>query len=119
NAAPWAMAVWICLNFTKPSPATNRSVTVSITNIRLAMNYSSSTSKSNWISGNRHPSAADVQEHAAVDAMAVAGFLPDEGGRVALGLHRDEAIVAAQSPAARVPVQPASDVAREERLRAD
>src|SRR5437870_5003746 len=104
------MAVWICLNFTKPSPATNRSVTVSITNIRLAMNYSSSTSTSNGPCGNRHPSAANVQQHSAIHAMAVAGLLSEKRGRVILGPHGDEAIVAAQPPAARVPVEPASHV---------
>src|SRR2546423_13301206 len=94
------MAVWICLNFTKPSPATNRSVTVSITNIRLAMCVLS----------------AHVQQHAAVDAMAVAGLLSEERGRVVLRFQRDEAVVAAQAPAAGVPVPPPPDVAREERL---
>src|SRR5258705_2119302 len=105
------MAVWICLNFTKPRPATNRSVTVSITNIRLAMNYSSST--------NRHASAPDVQEHAAVDAMPVARLLAEERRRVVFRLQRDEAVVAAQSPAAGVPVDAAPDVAREKRLRVE
>ena len=40
NAAPWAMAVWICWNFTKPRPATKTTVTVSITIIRFAMSSS-------------------------------------------------------------------------------
>src|SRR6185503_17260946 len=91
------MAVWICLNFTKPRPATNRSVTVSITNIRLAMNYSSSTDRSKGIREKRHPSAPDVQQHAAVDAMPVTGLLAEERGRVILGLRGDYRFIALKS----------------------
>src|SRR6266550_5431022 len=93
------MAVWICLNFTKPRAPTNNSIRVSITNIRLAM------------------SSPDVQQHPAVDPMSVARLLPEECGRVVLRPDRDEAVVPAQTPASGVPVHTAADVAREERLR--
>src|SRR5207237_8665159 len=95
------MAVWICLNFTKPRPPTIRSVRVSITNIRLAIDLSL---------------PSNVQQHAAVDAMPIPRLLPEERGRVVFLLHGDEAVVAAQSPASRVPVDAAANVAREERL---
>src|ERR1041385_6802673 len=102
NAAPWAMVVWICLNFTKPSAPTNSSVKVSIRTIRLAMNVTSSTS-------------LDVQQHAAVEAMAVAGLLSEERRPVILRLHRDVAIVTTHPPSMRVPAHAAADVAGEER----
>ena len=40
KAAPSAMAVWICWNFTKPRPATITIVTVSMPIIRLNMTRS-------------------------------------------------------------------------------
>src|SRR5689334_2108835 len=58
----------------------------------------------------------DVENHAAVDAMAVARLLTEERRRVILRLHGDEAVVAAQTPAPGVPFHAAADVAGEERL---
>src|SRR5215813_11069817 len=110
------MAVWICLNFTKPSAPTNRSVRVSIINIRLAMNFSSST----WTverDASRSTLPADVQQHAAINAVAVPGLLAEKGGCVVLTLQRDESVITPQPPAARVPAHAAADVAGEERLR--
>src|SRR5687767_12849561 len=98
------MAVWICWNFTKPSPVRNSPVTASITIIRLAM------------SNPLLCSAADVQEHPAVDAVPVPVFLSEEGRRLVLRPDGDEAVVAAQAPSAGVPVHAAADVARQERL---
>src|SRR5436190_14337985 len=107
------MAVWICLNLTNPSPATNRNVSVSTTNIRLAMNYSSSTSSSNGTFENRHLSAPEVQQHTAVDAVVVARFLSEERRRVVLALDRDKSVIAPQAPAAGVPADEAADLARD------
>src|ERR1051325_12134085 len=111
------MAVWICLNFTKPSPPTKSSVRVSIRTIRLAMSVSSSS----YLIEKRvaESTSADVQQHAAVDAVAVARLLAEERRRVVLRLDRREPVITTQSPAPRVPVHAAADVAREEGVRAD
>src|SRR5262245_14895789 len=109
------MAVWICLNFTKPRAPTNRSVRVSITNIRLAMDFSSSTFTVER-DAPESTSPADVQQHPAVDSMAVSGLLSEEGWRVVFTLQRDESVVTPQSPPSRIPAHAAADVAREKRL---
>src|SRR6185503_10037020 len=62
-------------------------------------------------------SAHDVENDAAVDAVSVPRFLSEERRRIILGLHRDEAIVAAQTPAAGVPLHTPTDVRREKRGR--
>src|SRR5262245_4882451 len=62
------------------------------------------------------PSTHDIEDDSAVDAVAVPGLLSPERRRIVLGLHRDEAVVAAQTPAAAVPLHAATDVAGEERL---
>src|SRR5688572_32356271 len=56
-----------------------------------------------------------VENRTAVDAVAVSRLLSEEHRRIVLGLHRDEAIVAAQTPAAGIPLHTSADVAREER----
>src|SRR5688572_328334 len=100
------MAVWICWNFTKPSPATNSSVTVNIAIIRFAI-CSTSTLKlptpnsqlptpnsqppflvwelgiGGWASS---PSLPDIQQHAPVHPVPVPRLLPEEGRRVVLRL---------------------------------
>src|SRR4029453_5299313 len=106
------MAVWICLNFTKPRAPTNRSVRVSITNIRLAMNFSSSTFTVER-DAPESTSPANVQQHTAVDPMAIPCFLSEEGWRVVFTLQRDKPVVPPQSPPSGVPAHAAADIARE------
>src|SRR5262245_33358695 len=112
------MAVWICLNFTKPSAPMKSSVRVSITNIRLAMNFSSSTFtvERDEPGSTVRLSPADVQQHTAIDSMAISRFLSEERRCVVLGLQRDESVVTSQSPPPCVPAHAAADVACEERL---
>src|SRR5215475_926794 len=110
------MAVWICLNFTKPRAPTKTSVKVSITNIRLAMNFSSSTFTVER-DASRSTLPADVQQHTAVDSMAIPRFLSEERRCVVLRFQRDEAVVTPQSPSPRVPAHAAADIACEECLR--
>src|SRR5262245_11738184 len=107
------MAVWICWNFTKPRPVRRTAITASITIIRLAIRSSLRLSRS---PSSGRPLPADVQQHPAVDAMPVPRLLAEERRRIVLGLHRDEAVVAAQAPASGVPVHAAADVAGEEGL---
>src|SRR5678815_4674640 len=110
------MAVWICLNFTKPRAPTNRSVRVSITNIRLAMNFSSST----FTVERDAPESTlptNVQQHTAIDAMAVPGLLAEESWCVVLTFQRDKSVVTPQAPPSGVPADAAANVAREECLR--
>src|ERR1700736_2444924 len=59
-----------------------------------------------------------VDDHGAVDAMPVAGVLPEERRRGVLRLRGKEPVVAAQTPAAvwRIPLHAAADVASQERL---
>src|SRR5262249_19543612 len=52
-----------------------------------------------------------------VDTVTVSRLFSKERGRVVLGLHGDEPVVAAEPPAPGVPLHPAADVAGEERLR--
>src|SRR6267154_1679424 len=54
-----------------------------------------------------------VDDHGAVDAMAVARVLAEECRRAVLRLGRQEPVVAAQAPAAvwRIPLHAAADVA--------
>src|SRR5258706_2827598 len=61
-------------------------------------------------------SPSDVEKHTTVDAVAVPRFLAEDIRRIVLRLHGDEPVVAAQAPAAGVPVHAAADVAGEERL---
>src|SRR5262245_49246696 len=61
-------------------------------------------------------SAAHVDQESAVDAMAVSRFLSEEHRRVVFRADREEAIVAAQAEASRLPLHAAADVARQERL---
>src|SRR5207249_4496839 len=79
---------------------------VSITIIRFAISTFRTT--------RSYRLSIHIQQHAAVDAVAVAIFAAEEIWRVVLRLHRDEAVIAAQTPASGVPVHPAADVAREE-----
>src|SRR5262245_61207377 len=58
----------------------------------------------------------NIEDDSAIDAMAVPGLLSPECRRIVLGLHRDEAVVTAQTPAAAVPLHAAADVAGEEGL---
>ena len=58
----------------------------------------------------------DIEDDSAIDAVTVAGLLSPERRRIILGLHRDEAVVATQTPAAAVPLHAATDVAGEERF---
>src|SRR4029450_9998019 len=113
------MAVWICLNFTNPSAPMKSSVRVSITNIRLAMNFSSSTFtvERDEPGSTSRLSPADVQQHTAVDSMAISRFLPEERRCVVLRFQRDKSVVTPQSPPPCVPAHAAADVAGEERLR--
>src|SRR6185503_4548278 len=125
------MAVWICLNFTKPRAPTNRSVRVSITNIRLAMNFSSSTfrverdapeSTLRRAQGRPEPRRgatlpADVQQDTAVNPMTVPRLLSEKCRSFIPRLQRDKSVVTPQSPPSGVPAHAAADVAREERLR--
>src|SRR5687768_11691974 len=108
KAAPCAMAVWICWNLTKPSPATITSVTVSITIIRFNIWYSDPSFVSLLL--------PDVQQHTGINPVAVSLFLAEERRRVVLRVHRDEAVVATQAPAARMPGDAAAEVAGQERL---
>src|SRR5262245_39120541 len=111
------MAVWICLNFTKPRAPTKRSVRVSITNIRLAMNFWSSTlTVEQDASTSTLP--ADVQQDPAINPMAVPRFLSEERRCIVLSLQRDKAVVTPQSPPPGVPADATADVAGEKRLRA-
>src|SRR5262245_37431820 len=109
------MAVWICLNFTKPRAPTNSSVRVSITNIRLAMNLTSSTLP---VEGGvpESTSPTDVQQHPAVNSMPVPGLLPEERRCVVFRFQRDKSVITPQSPPSGVPAHAAANVAREERL---
>src|SRR6185503_5502632 len=109
------MAVWICLNYTKPRAPTKRSVRVSITNIRLAMNFSSSTFTVEW-GAPRSTLPSNVQQHPAVNSMAVPGLLPEERRCVLFRSQRDKSVITPQSPPSGVPAHAATDVAREERL---
>src|SRR5688572_184442 len=61
----------------------------------------------------------DVEDHTAIHAMPVPPLLSPELRRVVLRLDGDETVVTTQSPAARVPLDAAADVAREECFRAD
>src|SRR5258706_7379800 len=61
-------------------------------------------------------SPPDVQEHGSIDPMAVPGFPSEKHRSIVLGLHSDKPVVATQAPAARIPLDPAADVAREEGL---
>src|SRR6185369_2124523 len=110
------MAVWICLNFTKPRAPTNSSVRVSITNIRLAMDLSSSTFT---VEGGvpESTSPPNVQQHPAVNSMPVPGLLPEERRCVLFRFQRDKSVITPQSPPSGVPAHAAANVAREERLR--
>src|SRR5689334_24683861 len=60
-------------------------------------------------------SAHEVENYTAIDAVSVPRFLSEELRRIILGLHRDEAIVATQTPAAGVPLHTSTEVGREER----
>src|SRR5262249_44725291 len=58
----------------------------------------------------------DIQQHCAVNAVAVPGTPSEKRRGVVLRLHTDETVVASQAPTARVPLDAATDVAGEERL---
>src|SRR5688500_6785645 len=117
KAAPCAMAVWICWNLTKPSPATITSVTVSITIIRFNILSSFLRFHRSTVppfqgtdpgtmerrNAGTAESLTDIHHHSRVKPMAVSLFLAEERRRVVLRLHRDEAVVATQAPAARMP----------------
>src|SRR5258705_2795375 len=62
-------------------------------------------------------SAADVEKNPAIDAVAIARLLPEEGGGIVLRSNRDETVVSAETPASGVPVDTATDVPRQKRLR--
>src|SRR5262245_40143938 len=62
------------------------------------------------------PLTHDIEDDSAIDAVAVPGLLSRARWRIVLGLHRDEAVVTAQAPAAAVPLHAATHVAGEERL---
>src|SRR5687767_825776 len=113
------MAVWICWNFTNPSAATSPSVAVNITIIRFAI------CALHFLAERRLPETAaappiasltDIEQDAAVYAVPVSCFLAEERRSVVLGLNGDEAVIAAQAPAARVPVQTTAKVAGQECL---
>src|SRR5436190_6043899 len=112
-AAPWAMAVSICLNFTKPNALTKSSVSVSITNIRIAMNLCPPLVT---VDATFPGLPANVQEHPAVDSVPISGLLAEKGWCVVLRLQRDKSVITPQAPAPRVPAHAASDIAGEERF---
>src|SRR5215467_15918823 len=91
-----------CFTFTKPSPATIANVVTSMAIIRFHIETS--------------PNGVD--DHAAVNAIAVSRVLSEKARRVVFRSHRDEAVVAADAPAAAAvePLHAGADVAREERL---
>src|SRR5262249_13199614 len=104
NAAPCAIAVWICRNFTKPRAATITIVAASVTSIRFNM------------FGLPLASPSYVDQQAAIDSVAVPRPGSEEVRSGFLRLHRDEPIVAAHSPASVEPLHAAADVPCEERF---
>src|SRR5258705_8202254 len=71
------------------------------------------------LSGGTPPSLSnDVDDDAAVHAVAVAGVATEERWRVILGACRGESVIASQSPPAvrRIPFDAAAHVARQKRL---
>src|SRR5215475_4136729 len=91
-----------CFTFTKPNPATIANVTVSMTIIRF----------------NMTTSPYGVDHDASVHAIAVSRVLSEKARRLVLRAHRDEAVVAADPPAAAAvePLHAGAYVARQERL---
>src|ERR1700730_14482979 len=69
------------------------------------------------VDGDASPNRVD--DHRAVDAMTILRLLAEERRRIVVGAHGHEAIVPAKAPATmrRVPFQPATHIARQERLR--
>src|SRR5215475_8269781 len=112
NAAPCAMAVSICLNFTNPRAATIDIVAASMAIIRFHIGVL--TVFTACCCAGLPPR---VNQHARIHPVAVPCLLAEEARRVVLRLHRGEAIVGAQAPAAVEPLHAAAHVAREKRLR--
>src|SRR5262245_57935722 len=65
----------------------------------------------------RSRSTRDVENDSAVHAMAIARVRSPERRRIVLALHGDEPVIAAKTPAPAVPLDAATDVPGEERVR--
>src|SRR5688572_1173372 len=63
-----------------------------------------------------HGLADDVHDDGAVNAVSISRLLPEEFWCIVLRLHADESVVAAQTPAARVPLYATTEVAGEKGL---
>ena len=67
--------------------------------------------------GNATDLLHEIEDDSGVDAVTVSRDLPKEFRGIVLRLHANEPVVSAKTPAARVPLEAAADVARQKRLR--